>query len=405
MDINSIRKDFGILSTKVHNKPLIYFDSAASTQKPKQVLDAMQTFDTNKYANVHRGSHHLTALATQEFEAARDKIKAFINAPSQEQCIFVRGTTEAINLVAHGFARSILKAGDEIIISCLEHHSNIVPWQIVCQQTGAKLKIIDSNSTTELDLKHFKSLISDKTKLLAIQHISNAFGTIHPLKKFITIAKAHKVPVLIDGAQAAAHEHIDVQSLDCDFYAFSAHKMYGPTGIGVLYAKQHWLEQFPPYQAGGEMIAKVSFDKTTYNKLPYKFEAGTPAISQAIGFGAAIDYINAIGLDNIKQYEHKLLKYAHEKLATIDGLKIIGTASKKAAIVSFLLNDIHPHDIGTMLDNEGIEIRTGRHCVEPGLNYFGLNSTARASFAIYNTIDEIDKLTVALQSTAKTFKK
>jgi len=387
-----IRKDFPILNQTIAGKPLVYLDNAATTQKPQCVIDAMTHYYQFDNANVHRGIHTLSERATKAYEAARSKVQKFINAAHGHEIVFVRGTTEAINLVAQSYGRSQFKAGDEIILSQMEHHSNIVPWQMLCEQTGATLRIIPMNQQGELIFDEFTHLLNEKTRLVAITHISNALGTINPLEKFIETAHQHNVPVLIDGAQAVGHLPIDVQALNCDFYVFSGHKMYAPTGIGILYGKEQWLEKMPPYQGGGEMISKVSFEKTTYNVLPYKFEAGTPHIEGVIGLGAAIDYLQTLGLASIYAYEHELLNYATEKLSSIPGLRIIGQATHKSAIVSFVLDNIHAHDVGTILDHSGIAIRSGHHCAMPVMTYFNLPATARASFAFYNTKEEIDVL-------------
>lgn len=397
LDVARIRRDFPILDQEVNGKPLVYLDNAASSQRPRAVIDAVSAYYERDHANVHRGVHTLSQRATNAYEGARDVVRNFINAEDTKEIVFVRGTTEAINLVAQSYARPRLSAGDEILISALEHHANIVPWQLVCEQTGAALKVIPIDQRGEVDYDAFERLIGPRTKLLALAHVSNALGTIVPVEKFIARARALGVPVLLDGAQAIPHGTVDVRALDCDFYCFSAHKMCGPTGFGVLYGRQSLLEAMPPWQGGGDMILTVSFEKTTYNQLPWKFEAGTPHISGAIGLAAAIRYLQQIGMDRIAQYEHQLLEYATSQLANVPGLQVIGTASKKAAVVSFTLEGIHPHDIGTILDTEGVAIRTGHHCAMPVMEFFKIPATARASMAFYNTFEEVDRLVAALE--------
>jgi cysteine desulfurase/selenocysteine lyase len=395
-DVEAIRADFPVLHQDVNGKPLVYLDNAASSQHPRAVIDAMSRYYERDHANVHRGVHTLSQRATDAFEAARENVRRFINARSTKEVIFVRGTTEAVNLVAASFARPGLKPGDEILVSWLEHHANIVPWQLLAGQTGAVLKVIPITPSGEVDFAAFEQLIGPRTRLLALAHVSNALGTIVPVEKFIAVARQHGVPVLLDGAQAIPHSKIDVQALGCDFYCFSGHKLCGPTGVGVLYGREARLEAMPPWQGGGDMILSVSFQGTTFNQLPWKFEAGTPDIAGVIGLGAAVQYLEAIGMDRIAAYEHTLLEYATERLATISGLRIIGTAPRKAAVVSFALEGIHPHDIGTILDVEGVAIRTGHHCAMPVMDYFKVPATARASFAFYNTRAEIDRLVDAL---------
>lgn len=397
------RTDFPILKTKVHGKPLVYLDNAATTQKPQAVIEAELKYYRDYNANVHRGIHALSQWATDAFEAARTKVQRFINAASANEIIFVRGTTEAINLVAQSFGRSRLQAGDEIILSTMEHHSNIVPWQILCQQTGATLRITSVDDMGELQMDTFESLLNDRTRLVAVAHVSNSLGTINPVRTIIERAHARNVPVLLDGAQAIAHLPVDVQALDCDFYAFSGHKLYGPTGIGVLYGKAALLEAMPPYQGGGEMISSVSFEGTTYNTLPFKFEAGTPNIAGAIGLGAAVDYVTGIGLEAIVAHEEALLVHATPLLANIPGLRIIGRAREKTGILSFVIEGIHPHDIGTILDGEGIALRAGHHCTMPLMARFGIPATARASFALYNTRQEVDALVAAIHKAKEVF--
>jgi cysteine desulfurase/selenocysteine lyase len=401
--VEKIRADFPILAEKIRNKPLVYLDNAATCQKPQAVIDSIVHLYSHDYANVHRGVHTLSVRSTDLFEGARTKVKDFINAASEKEIIFVKGATEAINLVAQTYGKAQIKAGDEIIITAMEHHSNIVPWQMLCEQTGAVLKVAPMNLQGELLYDEFEQLLNDKTKLVSVVHMSNALGTINPVKKMITAAHAKNIPVLLDGAQAIPHITVDVQALDCDFYVFSGHKLYGPTGIGVLYGKQALLEAMPPYQGGGDMIRKVTFAETEYNTLPYKFEAGTPDIAGVVGLGAAIDYLNAIGMDNIAAYEAELLAYATEKAKKINGLRIIGVAEHKGAILSFVLDKIHPHDIGTMLDSLGIAIRAGHHCAMPVMDFYQVPATARASFAMYNTKAEIDVLMNGIESLIEAF--
>ncbi|MGD9841816.1 MAG: cysteine desulfurase [Steroidobacteraceae bacterium] len=394
--IDSIRDDFPILHQQVHDHPLVYLDNAASSQHPQSVIDAISQYYLKDHANVHRGVHSLSQRATNQFEGARDEVQRFINARSSKEVIFTRGTTEAINLVAESFIRPRAQPGDEILISALEHHANIVPWQHVCQHTGAVLKVIPITQQGEVDFAAFEALISSRTKLLALAHVSNALGTVVPVQKFIAVAKKLGVPVLLDGAQAIPHSKVDVQQLGCDFYCFSAHKLCGPTGMGVLYGREPLLQAMPPWQGGGDMILTVSFEKTTYNQLPWKFEAGTPHIAGAIGLSAALRYLNDLGMENIAAYEGQLLNYATQQLAQVQGLRIIGTAPHKAAVVSFVMDGIHPHDLGTILDAEGVAIRTGHHCAMPVMKFYGVPATARASFAFYNNFDEIDRLVQAL---------
>jgi len=401
--VEKIRADFPILAEKIRNKPLVYLDNAATCQKPQAVIDSIVHLYSHDYANVHRGVHTLSVRSTDLFEGARTKVKDFINAASEKEIIFVKGATEAINLVAQTYGKANIQPGDEIIITAMEHHSNIVPWQMLCEQTGAVLKVAPMNLQGELLYDEFEQLLNDKTKLVSVVHMSNALGTINPVKKMITAAHAKNIPVLLDGAQAIPHITVDVQALDCDFYVFSGHKLYGPTGIGVLYGKQALLEAMPPYQGGGDMIRKVTFAETEYNTLPYKFEAGTPDIAGVVGLGAAIDYLNAIGMDNIAAYEAELLAYATEKAKKINGLRIIGVAEHKGAILSFVLDKIHPHDIGTMLDSLGIAIRAGHHCAMPVMDFYQVPATARASFAMYNTKAEIDVLMNGIESLIEAF--
>ncbi len=389
LDIQKIRADFPILSERIYEKPLIYFDNGATSQKPKVVIDAIANYYKTINANIHRGVHYLSQMATDAYENSRGKIQRHINAQFPHEVIFTSGTTHAINAIANGFA-SILKTGDEVLVSALEHHSNIVPWQMLCERTGATLKVIPMNENGELLLDEYEKVLSVKTKIVAVNHISNALGTINPIK--LIIEKAHQVgaAILIDGAQATPHLKPDVQALDCDFYVFSGHKICGPTGVGILYGKESWLRKLPPYQGGGEMIATVSFEKTTYADLPHKFEAGTPNIEGGIVLGTAVDYLNEIGFDNIAAYEHELLVYATEKLLEIEGLKIYGTAQEKASVISFNIDGIHPYDIGTIIDKLGIAVRTGHHCAQPIMDFYQIPGTIRASFAFYNTKEEID---------------
>ncbi|MGR9043907.1 MAG: SufS family cysteine desulfurase [Gammaproteobacteria bacterium] len=401
--VQKIREDFPILSELIRKKPLVYLDNAATCQKPKAVIDSISHLYCHDYANVHRGVHTLSIRSTDKFEAAREKTRDFINAGSEKEIVFVRGTTEAINLVAQTYGRANIQAGDEILITAMEHHSNIVPWQILCKQIGAVLKVAPINLKGELVYQEFEALLNDKTKLVSVAHMSNALGTINPVKKIIAAAHAKNIPVLLDGAQAIPHMKVDVRELDCDFYAFSGHKLYGPSGIGVLYGKQALLEAMPPYHGGGEMILKVTFDETEYKSLPYKFEAGTPNIADTVGLGAAIDYLNEIGMDRIAAYEAELLAYATEQAKQIEGLRIIGEAEHKGAILSFVLDKIHPHDIGTMLDSLGIAVRAGHHCAMPVMDFFEVPATARASFAMYNTKAEIDVLMDGIKSLIEVF--
>lgn len=403
MPVLDYRKDFPILQTNVRGKNLIYFDNAASTQKPQVVIDAISQCYETSYSNVHRGVHYLSEKATQLFEDARATVQHFLGAQYPEEIIFVRGTTEAINLVAQSYGRTTIKAGDEIVITTMEHHSNIVPWQMLCQQTGAVLKVAPINQKGEIILPEFEKLLNSKTKLVSVTYVSNTLGTINPIEKIIQAAHAKQIPVLLDAAQAVSHIEIDVQKLDCDFLVFSAHKLYGPTGIGVLYGKKEILEKMPPWQGGGEMINQVTFEKTTYAVLPHKFEAGTPDVSGAIGLAAAINYIQNIGLNKISAYESELLHYATTEIKTYSDINIIGTAQHKTSILSFLFDSIHAHDVGTILDQEGIAIRTGHHCTMPLMNFFKIPATARASFAFYNTQEEVDVFIKALNKVKQVF--
>jgi cysteine desulfurase/selenocysteine lyase len=402
-DVERIRADFPILNLQVSGKPLVYLDNAASSQMPQAVIDAITRYQTHEHANIHRAVHYLSELATREFEAARVKVQHFLNAKESREIIFTRGTTDAINLVMHGYGRAFINKGDEIIISALEHHSNIVPWQMLAQEKGAVLRVIPMNDAGELLIDEYEALFNAKTKFVALMHVSNALGTINPVKSMVAFSHKHGVPVLLDGAQAAPHQTIDVQDLNCDFYAFSGHKLCGPTGIGVLYGKAKILEKMQPYQGGGDMILSVTFEKTTYNVIPYKFEAGTPPIMAAIALGAAIDYLTKIGLANIEAYEKELLDYATQQISTLVGVRIIGTAKKKAAVLSFEIKGVHPHDVGTILNDEGIAIRTGHHCAQPVMQRFNIPATARASFAFYNTKSEIDKLIAGIKKVQEMF--
>ncbi|ASF44616.1 cysteine desulfurase [Methylovulum psychrotolerans] len=401
--VADIRADFPILAEKIRNKPLVYLDNAASCQKPNAVIDSISHLYRHDYANIHRGVHTLSVRSTDKFEAAREKVRAFINAASHKEIIFVRGATEAVNLIAQTFGRANIKAGDEIVITAMEHHSNIVPWQMLCEQTGAVLRVAPMNVQGELIYEAFEALLNDKTRLVAVVHMSNALGTINPVQNIIAAAHAKGIPVMLDGAQAIPHLAVDVQALDCDFYVFSGHKLYGPSGIGVLYGKQALLEAMPPYQGGGDMIKTVSFEKSTYAGLPHKFEAGTPNIADVVGLGAAIDYLNGIGMAAIADYEAELLAYATEQAQQINGLRIIGEAAEKGAILSFVLDRIHPHDIGTMLDSLGIAIRAGHHCAMPVMDFYQIPATARASFAMYNTKEEIDVLMAGIKGLIEAF--
>ena len=396
MNVELIRSDFPILNLQVNGKPLVYLDNAASSQMPQAVIDRLVHYQKFEHANIHRGVHYLSETATREYEAAREKVRGFLNAKESREIVFTRGTTEAINLVMHGYGRAHLKAGDEIILSSLEHHSNIVPWQMLANERGVVLRVIPMNDAGELLQDEFYKLFNPNTKFLALTHVSNALGTVNPVKEMIAFAHQRGVPVLIDGAQAAPHKQVDVQDLDCDFYAFSGHKLCGPTGIGALYGKAAYLEKMQPYQGGGDMILSVSFEKTEYNVIPYKFEAGTPAIAATIGLGAAIDYLQAIGLPAIEAWEHELLEYATERIGEIPGVRIIGQARDKSAVLSFEIEGVHPHDVGTILNEEGVAIRAGHHCAQPVMQRFHVPATARASFAFYNTKGEVDKLMEAI---------
>jgi cysteine desulfurase/selenocysteine lyase len=403
LDVARVRADFPILQIEVEGQPLVYLDNAASSQMPQTVIDRLVHYQTSQHANIHRGVHHLSELATAEYEAARVKLQHFIKAPEAREVIFTSGTTDAINLVMHGYGRKFIKADDEIILTTLEHHANIVPWQMLAEETGAKIRVLPINDAGELCLDQFEGLLNARTKLVGVTQVSNALGSINPVKQMIAMAHAHGVPVLVDGAQAVQHMPVDVQDLDCDFYTFSGHKLCGPTGIGVLYGKAALLEKMQPFKGGGDMIVSVSFEKTVYNTLPYKFEAGTPPIAAAIGLGAAIDYLNAIGMDRIAAHEQALLHYATAQLNALPGLRLIGTAQDKAAVLSFTLDGIHPHDVGTLLSQQGIAVRTGHHCAQPVMTRFKLPATTRASFAFYNSMAEVDALVAGIRSVQKVF--
>lgn len=402
-DVERVRADFPILQIAVEGKPLVYLDNAASSQMPQPVIDRLVRYQATEHANIHRAVHTLSERATAAYEDARVKLQRFINAPDEREVIFTSGTTEAINLVMHGYGRKFIKAGDEIILTTLEHHSNIVPWQMLAEETGAILRVLPINDAGELCLDQFEPLFNARTKLVGVSHVSNALGSINPVKQMIALAHARGVPVLVDGAQAAPHMPVDVQDLDCDFYAFSGHKLCGPTGIGVLYGKAELLEKMQPFKGGGDMILSVSFEKTVYNAIPYKFEAGTPPIAAAIGLGAAVDYLSAIGMDAIARHEHALLQYATAQLGALPGLRLIGTAQDKAAVLSFTLEGIHPHDVGTLLNQDGIAVRTGHHCAQPVMTRFKVAATTRASFAFYNSMAEVDALVAGIRSVQKVF--
>ena len=402
-DAQAVRREFPILATTVNGHPLVYLDSAASSQRPLPVLRAIEDYETHSHANVHRGVHALSQAATEAYEGARERVRRFINAHSTREIIFVRGTTEGINLVAQAYARPRLRAGDEILISALEHHANIVPWQMVCEQSGCTLKVAPINRRGELELDAYLKLLSRRTRLVALAHVSNALGTVLPVKRLIEAAHAHGAVVLIDGAQAVPHSRVDVRALGADFYAFSGHKLYGPTGIGVLYGREELLAAMPPWQGGGDMILTVSFDKTTYNELPWKFEAGTPNISGAVGLAAAMDYVESLGIDAIAAHEQRLLQLATAELTRLPGIELIGTAAHKASVLSFVMKGVHPHDLGTILDTEGVAVRTGHHCAMPVMTFFGLPATARASFGCYNTEGDVERLVAGLGRAREVF--
>jgi cysteine desulfurase/selenocysteine lyase len=403
LNVQSIRKDFPALDQLVHGKPLVYLDNAATTQKPKPVIDAIVEFYTRDCSNIHRGVHLLSERATRAYEDSRTKVKRFLNAADEREIVFVRGATEGINLVAQTYGCAHVGRGDEVLISALEHHSNIVPWQILCERKEASLRVVPINLKGEILLDEFEKLLTPRTRIVALAHVSNALGTVNPIEQMIQMAHSRGIAVLVDGAQAIQHMQVDVRRLDCDFYAISGHKMYGPTGIGVLYGKERLLESMPPYQGGGDMISSVTFEKTLYNKLPYKFEAGTPNIAGAIGLGAAVEYLEAAGLDRIAEHERDLLSYGTEALQNLHGVRIIGTAAEKAGVLSFVIEGIHPHDVGTILDQEGIAIRTGHHCAQPVMDFFGIPATARASLGLYNTREEIDALVAGIRKVTEVF--
>jgi cysteine desulfurase/selenocysteine lyase len=403
-DIDRIRKDFPLLEQEMNGKPLIFLDSAASSQKPARVIDRLNDYYRTGHANVHRGVYQLSQQATTAFEEARELVRQFINAPSEKEIIFVRGCTEGINLVASSYGRKFINQGDAVLITAMEHHSNIVPWQMICEERGAELRVAPINDEGELDLDALYELLDERVKMVSLVHVSNSLGTINPVKAIIDRAHDLDIPVLVDGAQAIPHTQVDVQALDADFYTFSGHKMFGPTGIGVLYGKEKWLEQMPPYHGGGEMIKTVTFEKTTYNELPHKFEAGTPDISGVIGLGEAVKYIQDIGYDNISQHEHELLVYATDQLQQIEGLRIIGTAKEKASVISFLVDGVHPYDLGAILDKLGIAVRTGHHCTQPLMDWYGIPGTVRASFAFYNNKEDIDVLIAGINRAVKMLK-
>lgn len=401
LDIQKIREDFPILHQKVNGYPLVYFDNAASTQKPQVVIDALSEYYSTINSNIHRGVHHLSQLATDAYEATREKVRAHLNAEKIQEIIFTKGVTDGINLLATSLGKGVMKAGDEIIITAMEHHSNIVPWQMLCEQTGAKLRVNPMNENGELLLDEYQKLLSEKTKIVAFNHVSNALGTINPAKEMIRMAHEYGAWAMVDGAQSVPHMQVDVQDLDADFYVFSSHKIYGPTGIGILYGKEKLLEELPPYQGGGEMIATVSFEKTTYAELPHKFEAGTPNIADGVVLGTALDYVNNLGLENIARYEHELLQYGHQQLSQFENMRFVGEAKNKASVISFLLGDIHPYDAGSILDKLGIAVRTGHHCTQPIMDFYNIPGTVRASFSFYNTKEEIDRLVEGLKKVEK----
>lgn len=402
-DVERIREDFPILKLLVGGKPLVFLDNAASSQMPQAVIDRYVRYRTSEHANIHRGVHHLSEVATREYEAVRARVRAWINTKEEREIVYTSGTTDSINLVAHGYGRKFVGAGDEVIVSVLEHHSNIVPWQMLAEEKGARIRVIPCSDTGELLIDEYQKLFSPHTRFVALTHVSNALGTINPVKEMIAIAHRHGVPVLIDGAQAASHIPVDVQDIDCDFYAFSGHKMCGPTGVGILYGKAALLEAMQPFKGGGDMILSVTFEKTTYAPIPQKFEAGTPPIAEVIGLGAAIDYLNAIGIGHIKAHEDELLRYATDRVNEIKGVRIIGTAKAKAAVLSFEVAGVHPHDVGTLLNEEGVAVRTGHHCAQPVMQRFAIPATARASFAFYNTLKEVDALVAAITKVQKVF--
>ena len=403
LDAAALRKDFPALNQSVHGKPLVYLDNAATSQTPLAVIEAIRKFYLEDCANVHRGVHELSQRATDDYENARVEVQKFLGAADSSEIIYTRGTTESINLVAHSYGRSRVQAGDEVLISAIEHHSNIVPWQMLCEERGAKLRVVPINEAGELRMDEFEKLLGVRTRIVAVTQVSNALGTINPVKRIIELAHSRGIAVLVDGAQSVPHIKVDVRELDCDFFAFSGHKMFGPTGIGILYGKRDLLKEMPPYQGGGDMIASVTFEKTTYNTLPYKFEAGTPNIADAIGLGETVRYLNRVGLDRIAAYEHDLLAYATKVVSAIPGVRLIGTAAQKASVLSFLLEGVHAHDLGTILDREGVAIRAGHHCAQPVMDFYGVPATARASLAFYNTREDIDRLVAAIGKAKELF--
>ncbi len=403
-DLDRIREDFPILKQKVHGKPLVYLDNAASAPKPQKVIDAVSRLYSEYYSNIHRGVYELSQRSTQAYEDTRVKMRRFINAKSESEIIFVRGTTEAINLVASSYGRTYVNEGDEIVITAMEHHSNIVPWQLLCKAVGCRLRVAPMDGRGDLILEELEKLLCEKTRLVAVAHVSNALGTVNPVRRIIKMAHEREIPVLIDGAQAAPHSKVDVRDLDCDFYCFSGHKMYGPSGVGVLYGKETLLDAMPPYEGGGDMISSVTFEKTTYNRLPYKFEAGTPNIAGVVGLGAAVDYINEIGVEAVARHENEILAYATEKLLEIPGLTIVGRARQKSSAISFVFEGIHPHDVGTILDKEGVAVRTGHHCAQPVMDFFGVPATARASLGVFNNREDIDALVKGIHKVIEVFR-
>jgi cysteine desulfurase / selenocysteine lyase len=402
-DVNKVRADFPVLTQTVNGKPLVYLDNAASSQVPQMVIERGAKYLREEHSNIHRGVHYLSQHATTAYEAAREKVKRFINAKEAKECIFVRGCTEGVNLVAYSYGRKFVNEGDEIVISQMEHHANIIPWQVLAEEKGARIRVIPMNERGELVIEEYENLLNERTRIVAVSHVSNSLGTVNPVKEMIATAHKFGVPVLVDGAQAVPHFPVDVQDLDADFYTFSGHKMFAPTGSGILYGKREWLDKLPPYQTGGGMIRTVTFEKTTYAPIPEKFEAGTPAIAAGIGLGAAIDYLNSIDFAAAAKYEHSLLEYATEKLSAIEGVRIIGTAREKASVLSFTIENVHPHDIGTILDQSGIAVRAGHHCAQPVMQFFDVPATARASFAFYNTRGEVEKLAEAVQKVIEVF--
>lgn len=400
MNIDNIRSQFPILDQTVYGKPLVYLDNAATTQKPTRVIETLSNYYLTLNSNIHRGAHYLAAQATEQYEQTRRSVQKFINARHSHEIVFTRGTTESINLVASSFSQRFIGKDDEVVISAMEHHSNIVPWQLACERQGAHLRVIPFNDNGVLDLEAFEGLMNEKTRIVAVTNVSNTLGTVNPIAEIVRMAHSHNIPVLIDGAQGIAHRRIDVQQLDCDFYCFSGHKMYGPMGVGVMYGREELLEQMPPYQGGGEMIKDVTFERTTYNELPFKFEAGTPTVGDVLGLGTAIDFINQTGIENIASHEHELTEYATSQLMQIDGMRIFGNAPEKTSVISFLIGDAHPYDVGTLLDKLGIAVRTGHHCTQPIMDRYGIPGTVRASFAAYNTREEVDTLISAIKRIA-----